>query len=99
MTNLYIFIFLLLIVIFIDNAPIYESFKGGRTLISKKQTFIGKVKDFVLTPITYSHGIIKRRFQDARDSVYSNGDNISKKMGIRSHNIRKNVKYWVNYHL
>lgn len=97
MTNLYIFIFL--IAIFIYNTPIYESFKGDRTLISKRQTFIGKVKDFVLTPITYPHRIIKKRFQDARDYVYSNGDNISKKMGIHSHKIRKNVKYWVNYHL
>jgi len=99
MTNLYIFIFLILIIIFICNTPIYESFKGKQTLISKRQTLVSKIKDFALMPINYPYRIIKKRFQDARDSVYSNGDNISKKMGIHSHKIRKNVKYWVNYHL
>jgi|TARA_B110000495_G_C23009361_1_gene596823 hypothetical protein len=99
MTNLYIFIFLTLIVVLMCNTPIYETFKNKGTLISKRQTFVRKCKDFVLTPITYPHRIIKKRFQDARDFVYSNGYKISKKVGIRSHKIRKNVKYWVNYHL
>ena len=99
MTGLYIFIFLILIIIFICNTPIYESFKGNRTLISKKQTWASKIKDFVLTPITYPHRIIKRRFQDAKDSIYSNGYKISNNIGVHSYKIRKNVKHWVNYHL